>query len=195
MAWLTDTANVAGVLTAKLVGTVEASGSSGGSVGKGGTKATTVTGIALPRHSTVDVNFVVADMAGTVTDTLIGLYVIHSQVGDIELRLVHPDGTSVVLFDNRGGAGDNIGTQAGLCIFDDLAATAIASGSPPYVGSFRPDASMDAVNGRDPNGTWKLRAINSGSQAGTIGATTLLVGTTSQESVGGGRLTGLLWPR
>lgn len=195
MAWQTEIPNAAGVLTALLVGTVEGGGSGSGSVGKGGTKATTVTGIDLPKNSQVDVSFVVDGMDGDVTDVLLGLYIIHERVGDIELRLLSPDLTSIVLFDNRGGAGDNIGTRTVLCVFDDAAATAIAAGAPPYTGEFRPEQPFTGFAGLEPNGTWKLRVINSGQQAGTLGATTLLVGTTSQESIGGNVLTGQLWPR
>ncbi len=196
MAWLTDIPDVAGVITGRMVGTVEGGGTATGSVGKGGAKATTVTGVALPKNATVDVSFVVAGMDGTVTDVLVGLHLIHSNVGDLELRLLSPLGTSIVLFDNRGGNGDNLGSQDSLCVFDDTAAAAIAAGVAPFTGSFRPESPFTGYDGEAPNGTWKVRVINTGGQDGTMSVTTLLVGTTA-TGIGAvaGPTTGQLWPR
>lgn len=195
MAWQTDIPNTAGFLTAQLVGTVGSSGNSSGGVGKPGTGASTVTGVAIQKNSTTDVSFVVTSLVGVVSDALIGLYLIHPNVGDLELRLLSPLGTSVIIFDNRGGSGDDIGSQSSLCIFDDDAPALISAGAAPFTGVFRPDNPMTAFGGQAPNGTWKLRVVNSGSQNGTLGIATLMVGTTSQQSIGGKRSTGLIWPR
>lgn len=195
MGWQTAVPDVAGFLTVTMVGTVEGSGNGGGGVGQGGTHSSSISGVDIPRNATTDVPLSVDGLDGVVSDVLMGLYLIHNRVGDLELRLISQAGTSILLFDNRGGLGDNIGVRASLCIFDDAATTAIAAGAAPYTGRFRPEAPLSGVNGEAPNGTWKLRIINSGNQGGTLGFWTLLVGSTSQDSIGGSPLTGFLLPR
>jgi subtilisin-like proprotein convertase family protein len=89
----------------------------------------------------------------------------HTYVGDLVLYVVAPDDTYVILSSARGGAGDNfVGT-----VFDDSAEAAIASGSAPYTGSFRPETPLSALNGRIAAGSWKLFAVDQvGQDIGTI---------------------------
>ena len=77
--------------------------------------------------------------------------VVHTFDGDLVISILHL-GTTVILSNRRGGAGDNfIGT-----IFNDSAALAISSGSPPFTGSFRPETPLTAFNGANTNGNWTL---------------------------------------
>jgi uncharacterized repeat protein (TIGR01451 family) len=94
----------------------------------------------------------------------------HSYTGDVEIRLIGPDATTVLLVDNRGGGGDNfVGT-----VFDDEAATAITAGTPPYTGSFRPEAALTAFDGKNAAGTWTLRITDTASgDTGTLTAWSL----------------------
>ncbi len=121
----------------------------------------------------------------TVTDTVsiqdinVRVRLNHTFVSDMAVTLIHPDNTVVALSSNRGGSGDNFGTGANDCsgtptVFDDQAATAIAAGLAPFEGSFRPDGSLAAFNGKTANGTWRLRIVDSFAQdAGTVGCVTL----------------------
>jgi subtilisin-like proprotein convertase family protein len=80
---------------------------------------------------------------------------------DLTISLFHPDGTGVLLSDRRGDLNANFGSGPNDCsgtptVFDDAATTAIASGVPPFSGSFRPDRPLADFNGKHAAGTWKL---------------------------------------
>ncbi|MBL8115724.1 MAG: proprotein convertase P-domain-containing protein [Acidobacteria bacterium] len=105
---------------------------------------------------------IVVTGSGNVGKVVVKVRANHTFVGDVEFSLVHPDGTVVLLSDNRGGSGDNFGTGANDCsgtktVFDDGAATAIAAGTAPFAGTFRPDGALSALNGKPIAGTWNIR--------------------------------------
>ncbi len=97
----------------------------------------------------------------------------NSQVGtlrlyrDLTLALQHPDGSEVTLVTRRGGSSDNYGSGTGACetmtytVFDQSAATLIRNGSAPFAGTYRPEGSLNAFNGKPLNGTWRLRMRDS----------------------------------
>src|SRR5262245_61243301 len=116
----------------------------------------------IPDVSSVDVPINVTDV-GAVSDINVRVRLNHTFDGDLVLRLIAPDGTSVALANNRGGGGDNFGTGANDCsgvptVFDDSAPIAIGSGTAPFAGSFRPDSPLSAFNGKSLNGVWTLRS-------------------------------------
>ena len=84
----------------------------------------------------------------------------------------------MVLSANRGGSGDNFGADcpasANDTTFDDAAATAIATGAAPFIGSFRPDQPLAAFNGKTgaaANGNWRLFVVdNAGPTSATSSA-------------------------
>jgi subtilisin-like proprotein convertase family protein len=80
--------------------------------------------------------------------------VAHLNVGDLELYLVAPNATEIPLALRRGGGGDNFTNT----LFDDGATTPISAGTAPFTGSFKPEASLSALNGTLSNGTWMLKA-------------------------------------
>ena len=128
--------------------------------------------------STVDIPITVSD-TGAVGDVNVSVRLNHTFTGDLQLRLIAPDGTIVNLANNRGGAGDNYGTGANDCSgvstkFDDAAATAISAGVAPFNGSFRPETPLSALNGKAMNGIWRLRVSDTANlDTGTIGCVTL----------------------
>ena len=61
----------------------------------------------------------------------------------------------VLLFNRRGGDGDNI-----LATFDDEADTAIADGVAPFDGDFRPESSLSTFDGASTQGRWYLRVFD-----------------------------------
>ncbi|MGZ8709089.1 MAG: M36 family metallopeptidase, partial [Thermoanaerobaculia bacterium] len=134
--------------------------------------------VPLPDVSTVDIPIVVSG-TGPVADVNVKVRLNHTFDGDLELRLVAPDGTVVMLSDNRGSSGDNFGSGANDCsgtptTFDDSAAATIASGVAPFAGTFRPDAPLSGFNGHEMNGTWKLRVSDTaGADVGTAFCVTL----------------------
>jgi subtilisin-like proprotein convertase family protein len=83
--------------------------------------------------------------------------------GDNEIRLVNPNGTSVLLIDKRGSSGDNFGDfascPAGALKLKD-GATAIGTiGATPLTltGTFAPEAPLAGFHdASDPNGLWQI---------------------------------------
>lgn len=134
-----------------------------------GPPATTSTGniaTALPDVSITDIPIVVSSF-GAIADVNARIRLNHTFDGDLVISLIAPDGTTVILSNNRGSSGDNFGSGATDCsathtVFDDSAATAISAGVAPFAGSFRPDNPLSAFNGHQMNGTWKLRIADTG---------------------------------
>jgi subtilisin-like proprotein convertase family protein len=76
----------------------------------------------------------------------------HTYDGDLQLKLVGPDNTEVLLSNENGGPGSNY-TET---VFDDDASVNISSGSAPFTGSFIPDGDLNDFNGLSSVGDWKL---------------------------------------
>ena len=112
----------------------------------------------IPDNTTVVSVLVIAD-SGTINDVNVRVTIAHSFDSDLDIFIVGPDGSTIVeLSTDNGGAGDNYVNT----VFDSQAAIAITAGSPPYTGSFRPEASLSVFNGLNINGTWTLRVGDDG---------------------------------
>ena len=71
------------------------------------------------------------------------------------------------LINRLGGTGENFTDT----VFDDEATTPIASGTPPWTGSFQPDQPLSAIDGIPANGTWTLEVSdNANVDTGTLTA-------------------------
>ncbi|HMJ89577.1 MAG TPA: proprotein convertase P-domain-containing protein, partial [Candidatus Acidoferrum sp.] len=96
----------------------------------------------------------------------------HPRASDLTFRLITPGGTNILLSANRGGAGTNYGTGctfSNLTFFSDTAPLAIAAGTAPFVGSFRPEQPFSLAQGEPLSGTWQLMVEDSvGGNAGTL---------------------------
>jgi len=110
-------------------------------------------------------NFPIGPNAGTVTESIINIpdnkviadinvtvNLFHTWDGDLQLKLVGPDNTQVILSDENGGSGSNYTDT----VFDDDASVNISSGSAPFTGSFIPDGDLNDFNGLSSAGDWKL---------------------------------------
>lgn len=113
---------------------------------------------AILDNQTVDIPITVSGLPGTIDTTSFGLEQVcinltHTWDSDLTIRIIAPDGTSANLAAGVGGDGDNF---TNTCFRWD-ATTAIASGSAPFSGTFKPSGQMGLVNnGQNPNGTWKV---------------------------------------
>ncbi|NUO20422.1 T9SS type A sorting domain-containing protein [bacterium] len=87
-----------------------------------------------------------------ITDLNVSIDAVHTFDGDVEIRLMSPLGTEIILSDNRGGGGDNWTCTE----FDDEAANAVASGSAPFTGSWIPDNALSAFDGQNAVGNWTI---------------------------------------
>lgn len=100
----------------------------------------------------------VSGLTGTVGKVTVSFFLTHTFDADLDIFLIGPDGTTVELTTDNGGAGDNFGTScAARTVFDDAAATSITAGTAPFVGTFRPEGLLSGFNGKPANGTWTLR--------------------------------------
>ena len=106
----------------------------------------------------------------------------HTFVGDLKIELTSPTGTTVVLA-NRTGRHRNGGNNFTGTVFDDEASVAIGAGgtSPPYTGSFRPQADqLSRFDGREPAGRLDAEGLGPG-RAWTRAASTRGVSTSRLE--------------
>lgn len=77
----------------------------------------------------------------------------HKFVGDLEIRLRAPDGTSVPLATRNGGNGDNF---TNTC-FTGTAPNSISTGIAPFTGTFLPRGFLGSVNNnQNADGIWSL---------------------------------------
>jgi len=94
-------------------------------------------GMAIPDNNSTGVSTIInVDQDSEITSIKMDLDLTHTYVGDLQVKLTSPAGTTVVLHNRSGGGADNIiGTYP-----DDLT----------------PDQSMDAFLGENMNGNWRL---------------------------------------
>lgn len=118
---------------------------------------TATPGETIPDNSpTGAVSTLAVSGVGALGDLDVRVNIRHTFDGDLEIRLRAPDGTTIALVSNRGGLGQNfVDTD-----LDDEAPTAIAAGSAPFTGSFRPEQPLSVLDGRNANGTWTLTVVD-----------------------------------
>jgi subtilisin-like proprotein convertase family protein len=154
--------------------------------------ASGLTGKASPYPSTMTVSGLTGAVS-KVTVTLVGLT--HSYPADVDVLLVGPAGTNVVLMSGCGGA-DSV---SGLTLkFDDGAASSLPQWTPITSGTWKPTdfsagsvnfpspapigpfgQTLSALNGLNPNGSWSLYVQDQGPDTGNIAQGWLLSITTS----------------
>ena len=105
---------------------------------------------AVSSTLTVNSHITITDLNGLISNLT------HTWDGDLFIELQSPIGTTVTLSNRRGGSGHNFIDT----VFDDEAATAIASSTAPFTGSFRPDQLLSAFDGQDAFGVWTLRVAD-----------------------------------
>jgi len=145
------------------------------------TSATNTTVTAIPDAvsqttpgTPIELPFVISGVSDPVGEVSFSIYLTHTWLGDLELTLIAPDNTSVLLASaiNGGNIGKTDGTSPAFgtncgsyTVFSDLGTASIqtqTSANLPLVGAFRPSAKLDAFNSKTANGTWKLRIQDRG---------------------------------
>ena len=85
----------------------------------------------------------------------------HTYDSDLDIMLIAPDGTNMLLLSGVGGSGNNF---TNTC-FNQSATNSIFSGSAPFTGTFKPMNTLgNANNGQNGNGNWKLRIVDTYAQ-------------------------------
>lgn len=90
----------------------------------------------------------------TIADLNVQVTVNHTWDSDLAIFL-YGARERVLLFNRRGGNGDNI-----FATFDDEASTSIADGIAPFSGDFTPESSLSAFDGASTKGRWYLRVFD-----------------------------------
>ena len=98
-------------------------------------------------------NINVSGIPGTAGNSLVSVCmdITHTFVGDLEVLLRCPDGTTINLTMRRGGAGDN---YSGTCFV--ATGPSITTGAPPFAGSFTPEQALANLAACTADGTWSL---------------------------------------
>ncbi len=120
-------------------------------------------------------------IGGTTCSTAAGSTTVgidHTYVGDLEIRLTSPSGTTVLLIDQlNNGAGNNGTNNFCQTLLQDGAPASIqAATTAPFTGTFAPANPLSAFNGQNPNGTWTLNALDlAADDIGSIRAFSLII--------------------
>ncbi|MCB1587598.1 MAG: DUF11 domain-containing protein [Xanthomonadales bacterium] len=119
----------------------------------------------------------VSGVAGPITDVDVQVNITHTWVGDVQIDLTSPGGTTVRLLDRPGVPASTFGcnnNDINVLFADgqaDPEAVCDAAGSAAAwpVANAGPTTPLSAFNGEDANGTWTLTVIdNAGGDTGTI---------------------------
>lgn len=87
-----------------------------------------------------------------ISDLNLATNITHTYDSDLLITLKSPTGQIVTLANRRGGSGDNFKSTW----FDDEATKAISAGIAPFTGSFKPETSLTAFDGKNAKGVWTL---------------------------------------
>jgi len=120
---------------------------------------------ALGDVQTIVSTLTVSGLVGPIVDVDVQVDIAHTWDSDLDVYLISPSGTRVELFTDVGASGDNFTDT----ILDDEAGVGIASGVAPFSGSYRPEGLLSALDGQNPNGTWRLEITDdAGGDTGTL---------------------------
>jgi hypothetical protein len=145
----------------------------------------------LVDSGTVNIPFNVSGFTGAIGKVTFSFHTTHTWDEDLDITLIAPDGTEVELTTDNGANLDNYGSScASRTVFDDSAATSITAGTPPFVGTFRPEKALSGFNGlsgTDVNGTWILRITDDVAlDTGTFQCGSIFISPTTCSDGGGG---------
>lgn len=123
----------------------------------------TGTGGLIPDDGTVtDFPITVSGLTPSTLDANNGLIsvclnITHTWNSDLDIRLISPDGTGILLISGIGGSDDDF---LNTCL-DMSAGISIVAGTAPFTGNYLPLISLgNANNGQNGNGTWILRIVD-----------------------------------
>ncbi|WP_428925814.1 NF038122 family metalloprotease [Marinibacterium sp. SX1] len=142
----------------------------------GVTVACHVADLAIPDAGAAVTSRFDPGLATMVTDLQVDLEIAHTWVGDLELRIIAPDGTSALLLDRpgRGASGFGCGADDVLVrLSDDGLAPAeeacAATGEAAISGALTPVDSLAGFAGAAGSGAWELRVQDHvGQDSGTL---------------------------
>jgi len=119
--------------------------------------------ISVQVASTVVSNLTIPDIE-TISDINVSMQINHSWVGDLNARLIAPNGTQVTLFDRPGFPASPVGCDGEnlIATFDEEATTNAdvfentCGPNPAITGTFKPVQPLSLLRGGTTNGNWRL---------------------------------------
>jgi hypothetical protein len=130
-------------------------------------------GAAIADNATTDFSLAIS-FPGTIGGLRVGIWADHTAPRQVNIDLVHPDGTSVRVYtgsneDDPGtGSGDFLGQGSGSDLALLGAGRSLYDQPYPHVGHFRSQAPLGSLYGKPAAGTWKLRVHDTA--AGSTGS-------------------------
>ncbi|MDU8886786.1 zinc-dependent metalloprotease family protein [Yeosuana sp. MJ-SS3] len=91
----------------------------------------------------------------SIADINVTIDISHTWVKELVITLTSPNGTDVILTDKHGN-NSRPNLNYSVTVFDQEATTPIASGSPPFNGTFIPDGDLSTIYGEMSAGDWTL---------------------------------------
>ncbi len=158
------------VLTGPVAGLVSGGGGvgiSGVTVARLDTGTDATPNIAIPDNNATGISSSASfGGGGTIGALSVEVDIVHTWRGDLVVDLVHPDGTSVRLWNRTGGSADHL------------------QGIFPF--QLTPAESLEALRGKPRNGTWLLRVQDlAGQDTGTLVSWSIRFGTPTTTDAGG----------
>ena len=134
--------------------------------------------VPIPDLGTTNSTINVTTFPKRVSKVAVSFHVTHTYDADLEISLQSPSGQLVKLVADRGGAGNDFGTNcspsSARTTFDDSSHSPIAAAAAPFVGTFSPEEPLSAFQGEFGNGAWKLVLTDdASSDTGTLNCWTL----------------------
>jgi cysteine-rich repeat protein len=135
-------------------------------------RAVTVPGTIADADPNGAVSPITASLGGTIARAAVLLDITHTYDGDVDISFISPNATVFDVSSDNGSSNDHYTST----LFDTTCATAVTSGSAPYTGCFKPEASFATLNGTQANGIWKLKAVDDAAGiAGTLNSWSLIL--------------------
>jgi subtilisin-like proprotein convertase family protein len=127
---------------------------------------------AIPDLSTVTSTINVPGSAGTIRDLDVGVNIMHSFDGDLDLTLTHvPTSKTVTLWQDVGGSNEGFEIRLNDEAGTDITAATNPKADGPITGTFNPGgaALLSDFDGDDASGQWTLSITDdSGGDTGTL---------------------------
>jgi subtilisin-like proprotein convertase family protein len=118
--------------------------------------------VIIPDLVTVTSDLNVPD-SGEITNVIVALQINHTWANDLDVSLISPQSTEVILFNDVDGSSDNFGTTCNPFpdfILDDSAALPVSAYTPGTPGSFIPQQPLSTFDSENQQGTWTLQIFD-----------------------------------
>ncbi|QTA81634.1 Uncharacterized protein dnl_39760 [Desulfonema limicola] len=108
-----------------------------------------------------------------IADVNVEINITHTNDANLDIYLIHPDGTEIELSTANGGTGGNYTNT----IFDSDSTDSITAGTAPFTGTYSPEGSLNSLNGKPASGDWQLKIYdNAAGDTGTLVNWSLYIG-------------------